>query len=180
MIDAVRVDAEPTMFLSSMFSAPARNFFNSETVEFDIVRGGREIAPVITSLDIAGHLNSVDQYTNKEFTPPIHKEIGTFNGFDMINRQAGQDPFTDPDFMANAMGKSVELIRKNSNKITRTNELQASQVLQTGICTLKDENNVDAFTIDYKPKSAHFPTAGTAWTNVSTAPFDRDWETCEA
>ena len=42
-------------------------------------------------------------------------------------------------------------------------ELQASQVLQTGTVTLLDENGVPLYTVDYKPKATHFPTAAVSW-----------------
>lgn len=48
-------------------------------------------------------------------------------------------------------------------KIRRAIELQASQVLQTGTVTLSDENGNALYTLDYKPKTTHFPTSGTTW-----------------
>ena len=177
MIEAVRQVATPTMFLSGMFQAPRRNFFNSQTVQFDIVRGNRSIAPVITNMAAGGHINSADQFTNKEFTPPVFKEVGHINGFDMINRMPGDTPFTDPRFQAAGISKATELIRINSDKIKRTNELQAAQILQTGTLTLKDEKNVDAFSIDFKPKSSHFFNAATAWATVASATPLLDLET---
>lgn len=53
--------------------------------------------------------------------------------------------------------------------IRRSNELQCSQVLQSGIVNLKDETGAFAYSIDYKPKASHFPTVGTAWSTIATA-----------
>ena len=39
----------------------------------------------------------------------------------------------------------------------------ASDVLQTGTLTIKDNNGVNVFVMDFSPKTSHFTTAGTPW-----------------
>jgi hypothetical protein len=56
-------------------------------------------------------------------------------------------------------------MRKIETKIRRSNELQASQVMQTGTVTLNDAAGNSIYNINYAPKATHFPTAGTAWSN---------------
>ena len=163
MITAYEQQAAPTLFLSGLFQSPPQNFHNSEEVEIDIVRSDEDISIVVQDLSTGYRWNSVDDFTNKAFKPPIHKEAVPLNSFDLLKRTAGQDPFQDPNFRANVVTRMFSGMQKISRKINRSIELQASQVLQTGIVTLKDSAGVNIYTIDYKPKATHFPTAGTAW-----------------
>lgn len=172
MVAAYSSQATPTRFLTSMFRSPRENFFNSESVEFDIEREDEDISIVITDLSVGARNNSADLYVNKKFIPPIMKEQGPLNAFDMIKRQPGQDPFQNPDFQRNGTRGAFRLFRKMENKIRRTIELQASQILTTGTITLTDENGVALYTVDFKPKSSHFTTVGTAWTGAADIPND--------
>lgn len=169
MIRAYNQMAAPTLFLSGMFQSPPENFHTSEEVEIDIVRSDEDISIVIQDLSTGHRMNSEDLYTNKGFKPPIHKEALPINSFDLIKRMPGQNPFESPDFRANVIGRMFNGMVKIERKIRRSIELQASQVLQTGIVTLTDINGTTLYTLDYKPKSTHFPTAGTSWATATGA-----------
>jgi len=173
LLRAYRQSAPPTRFLSGMFTSPPENFFDSEEVQIDIVRNEEDVSIAIRDLSVGYRNNSEDLYTNKAFKPPIHKEAGPLNAFDLLNRMPGQDPFTNPDFAANATVRSFAIFRKCDQKIRRAMELQASQVLQAGVVSLIDDTGAEVYGIDYKPKATHFPTVGTAWSNAATAtPLD--------
>lgn len=163
MIEAYRQSREPTMFLSQLFRAPERNFFDSEAVEIDIEREDEDIAIAIDDYGTGPRINSFDQYTNKRFIPPALDEGFYLNRFDLNKRQAEQNPFDNPDFMANVTAQYMRRSRMLERKIRRTIELQAAQVLTTGKIDLKDSAGNTVYTIDYKPKASHFPTAGTPW-----------------
>ena len=166
MLSAYIQMAQPTLFLSGLFQSPPENFHTTEEVEIDIVRSDEDISIVIQDLSTGYRMNSEDLYTNKGFKPPIHKEALPINSFDLIKRMPGQDPFQSPDFRANVILRLFNGMTKVERKIRRSIELQASQVLQTGIVTLKNSNGVALYTLDYKPKATHFPTAGTTWGQV--------------
>ncbi len=169
MLKAFEQNADPTMFLSGMFQSPPSNFYDSESVEIDIIRSEEDISIAIQDLSTGARLNSEDIYTNKEFKAPIHREAGNINAHNLLKRMPGQDPFAAVDFQANAIGRGMRLGRKLQRKILRAIEEQASQVMTTGSVTLIDENGVAVYTIDYKPKASHFPTAANAWnTGTST------------
>ena len=163
MIEAYNSQASPTRFLTSLFRSPAENFHNSEAVEIDISRSDEEVSIVITDLSTGYQYNSADLYTNKKFIPAIHKEAAPLNAFDLIKREAGQNPFMTPNFQRNATIRAREVFRKMEDKIRRAIELQASQVLTTGQLDLKDASGNTVYAVDFKPKAAQFPTAGTAW-----------------
>ena len=170
MINAYIQKAAPTLFLSGMFLSPPENFHSSEEVEIDIVRDDEDISIVIQDLSTGYRMNSDDLYTNKSFKPPIHKEAFPINAFQLIQRMPGQNPFESPDFRANMITKIMGNMIKLEAKIRRSMELQASQVLQTGVVTLTDSNGVELYTLDYKPKATHFPTSSTAWGQVGADP----------
>lgn len=163
--------APPTLFLSGLFQSPPENFHTSEEVEIDIIRSDEDISIVIQDLSTGYRMNSEDLYTNKGFKPPIHKEALPINSFDLIKRMPGQDPFQSPDFRASIILRMFNGMTKIERKIRRSIELQASQVLQTGIVTLTDNTGAALYTLDYKPKATHFPTAGTTWGQVGADPL---------
>ena len=156
MISAYVQMASPLMFLSGLFQSPAQNFHTSEEVEIDIVRSDEDVSIVIQDLSTGYRMNSDDIYTNKAFKPPIHKEAIPINSFDLIKRMPGENPFEAPDFRANVITRMFNGMVKVERKIRRAVELQASQVLQTGIVTLTDSNGTALYTLDYKPKATHF------------------------
>ena len=167
MISLYEQEASPTMFLSGFFQTPARNFHTTEEVEIDIRRSGEDVATVITDLSTGGNVNEMSGYTNKNFKPPIYQEEGALNSFDLIKRQAGDNPFQNPDFQANATLAAFSQIRKLDDMVRRAVELQASQVLQTGTLTLLNKAGAAAYSLDYKPKATHFPTVPASWSGAS-------------
>lgn len=167
MLSMYEQNRRPSRFLSTLFRSPRENFHNTEAVEIDIQRDDEEVAVAVTSLKAGYNFNKRELYTNKRFIPPIFKEGININNQDMINRQAGVDPFQDPNYVAHALKIFASGMALVEDKINRAVELQASQVLQTGTATLKDENGNSVYTIDYSPKATHFPTASPVWNGVS-------------
>jgi len=167
MLKAYMQMGTPTLFLSSFFQSPMENFHTSEEVEIDIERSDEDVAIAIQDLSTGYRMNSEDLYTNKGFKPPIYKEALPINSFDLIKRIPGQDPFQSPDFRANVMLRMFKGMVKVERKIRRSLELQASQVLQTGVVTLTDSAGLAVYDLDYKPKASHFPTSGVSWATAT-------------
>ena len=163
MISAYNQMAAPTLFLAGFFQSPAINFHTSEEVEIDIVRSDEDIAIVVQDLSTGHRMNSTDLFTNKKFKPPIFKEAVPINSFDLIKREPGKNPFEAPNFRANVVARMFQGMTKIESKIRRSLELQASQILQTGVVTLSDETGTALYTLDYSPKTSHFPTAAISW-----------------
>lgn len=155
--------APAAMFLSGFFQSPPSNYHNSETVEIDIQRDGEEVAIAITDLSTGRRYNENSEYSNKEYKPPAYDEELVLNSFDMLKREPGSDPFEDPDYQAVAILRAFRGFTKLQNKIRRAIELQASQVLQTGVMTCIDAGGNAITTINFQPKDAHFDTVGTSW-----------------
>lgn len=173
MISVYNQMAGVTLFLSGMFQSPQENFYSSEEVEIDIIRSDEEVSIVVQDLSTGYRMNSDELYTNKGFKPPINKEAIAINSYDLLKREAGANPFESPNFRVSIISRIFKGIRKIEDKIRRSLELQASQILQTGILTLIDSNGVALYTLDFKPKATHFPTVGTAWSVTATCtPID--------
>jgi hypothetical protein len=163
LLDMYLEEASVPLFLSGFFRSPAQNFHTTEEVEMDIDRDLEDVAIVITSLTHGPRENEGSIYTNKRFKPPIFDEMGGINSFDMIQRQAGQSPFANPDYAANATRAAFSIFRKLENKIRRAVEQMAAQVLQTGKLTLTNAASVPLYAIDFQPKATHFPFASAVW-----------------
>lgn len=172
IIGAYNVMSAPRqMFFSGMFQTPPNNFHTSEKVRIDITRNGQDVAIVVQDLSTDYRYNAVDGYTAKEFTPPVFKEAFPVNSVDLMKSHAGQNPFESPDFRANLIMEFFSGMKKVDGKIRRAMELQASQVLQTGKVTLRDEAGNELYELDYQAGADHFPTAGTAWDAVGADPL---------
>ncbi len=163
-LSAYREMRDADMFLSGFFTVRPENISDTEKVAIDIVRGTEDISPVVNVLEGPTY-NTDDLFTTKEFTPPNIQEGMPFDVRELLKRAAGQTEYeaTDTGFMAALLSRIMSGMNKLENKIRRNRELQASQILQTGILTLKDKDGNDVYTVDYKPKATHFTTAGTAW-----------------
>jgi hypothetical protein len=154
--------APEPQFLSGFFQTPPENFYTSQTVEIDIVRDGEDVAVAITDLATGGRYNANSTGSNKEFTPPVFKEIGSLNGFQLMSREPGDNPYESRPWAAKAMLRIGTLTGKMQGKIRRAIELMCSQIFQTGTVTLVNEAGVAVFTLDFQAKNAHFVTT-TPW-----------------
>lgn len=163
MVSMYLEEASAPMFLSGFFRSPPENFHTTEEVEMDIQRDDEQVAIAITDLTQGPRKNESTRYTSKTFKPPIFDEETAVSAFEMIKRQAGQNPFTDPQFAANAVRQAFVAFRKLELKIRRAIELMAAQVLQTGVLTLKNEAGVTLYTIDFQAKATHMKTVTTTW-----------------
>ena len=172
MIALYMEEAEAPRFLSGFFQSPPRNFHTTEEVTIDVIRDDEDVAIVIQDLSAGPRKNESSRYTNKGFIPPIFDEEGVLTAFDLIKRQPGQDPFQDPNYLANAAEEAFRIFRKLESKIRRAIELMASQVLTTGTLTLIDASGTALYTLDFSAKSSHFPTAGTAWGSSGYVPLE--------
>ena len=160
----------PTGFLSRMFTIKPGGIYNGTKVAIDIERYGEEVAIAIKKCT-GPNLNDFDIFTTKEFEPPAYGEAFPLDVCDLLNRMAGVDPFTAA-YQEYSLAVSAKMARGFTligGKIDRAVELQASQILQTGILTLTDGAGATVYTLDFKPKATHFPTTGTAWSTVATA-----------
>lgn len=162
----------PNGFLSRMFTIKPGGIYNGEKIAIDIQRFGEDVAIAIKKCT-GPNLNDFDEFTTKEFTPPAYGEAFPLNVCDLLNRMAGVDPFSAAfqDFASQMVAMMAQGFVLIDDKIKRAVELQASQILQTGILTLTDSAGNTVYTLDFKPKATHFPTVGTGWDQAAADPL---------
>ena len=150
-------------FFASFFTVRRDTIYNSDTIEIDIERDDEDVAAVLTDFKSGANISTFDQYTNKEFTPPSLGEGFELTANELTKRMPGDTPFDSVVYQANANALVMKKLPRIMNKIRRHIGVQASQVLQTGKLSLVDKDGNTVFTLDFKPKVTHFPTAGTVW-----------------
>lgn len=159
---------DKNMFLTSFFKTTPQDITSSEFVTLDIVRNTEDIAPVLTDISTGAIVVSEEVFTNKTIKPPAIALKEPFNVWDLLNRQAGQTEYENPAFQAVLAGKIQQSWKTMSDMIKRTIELQASQIMQTGVLTLYDAAGVARYSLDYFPKSTHIATAAVSWATATT------------
>lgn len=163
LIEAYMEEAPAPRFLSGFFQSPRQNFHNSEKVELDIIRDDEDVAVVVTSMSASGHLNEETLWSNKAFTPPVFKEEAVLDGFKLITRNPGENPYVSPDYQANGIQRAFRVFRKMDLKLLRARELMASQVLQTGTLTLNDADGNLKYSLDFGMKGTHIVASSPTW-----------------
>lgn len=164
MIEAFESSRGPDLALSSLFIVRPGNVTNAEKVIIDIERYGEDVSPVVTPLE-GPTRNTTDQFTTKEFIPPTLNEGSSIDVGQLLKRLPGMTEYqaSDVGWMSHMVKIMLRNMRLMGDKISRNVEWQASQILQTGILQLTDAAGVLKYEINFAPKAAHFPTAGTAW-----------------
>jgi hypothetical protein len=162
-------------FLSTFFRTRPSDIVDAESVKIDIMRKGRRLAPVISSMSGNGSRRKSSQYTNKQFTPPVVGERADFHNADLISKAFGKDEYSSSNvsYMMQLQDNIMNVMQEIEKEIYRTIEYQASQILtRAGGLSLYDENGVVAYTLDFQVKAAHFPTVSTSWSDANAAPDD--------
>lgn len=163
MLDAyIEQRQSPQLFLSSFFKTTPKSFHSSEHVEVDTRRSEPHIAVPVASVDSGARVVEATKYVNEKFTPPVYDLETKISAWSTKERQPGVDPFEDPDFRANARSEAFYNLSQLEEMLRRAVELQASQIFQTGVVTLKDKNGTTLFTLDYGCRPSHYVTT-TAW-----------------
>lgn len=167
----IQQNAAPTTFFAGMFQVRPENVHSSSKVEIDIQRGGEDVAIAVKRLADYRD-NSADNYTTKEFVPPIFKEKFILDSEDLMKGNPGETPYDNVDFRVRLSTRVARNAVKVVNKIARSIEWQGSQILQTGKVDLTDENGASQYALDFLPKSTHFATVSTVWSDAGATPLD--------
>lgn len=172
MVAVYRERRSPTRFLSGFFLVRPGNIFDGEKVVIDIVREDEEIAAVV-EVCTGPNFAAIDTFTTKEFTPPAFNEGAPFNCYDLLKRMPGTNEYdaTNVSWATQLIQRILQAARSAEDKIQRTIELQASQILTLGVLTLLNKAGDTKYIIDFKMKATHLPTAGTAWNAVGATPM---------
>lgn len=105
--------------------------FPSETVEFDMVKGGRELAPFVhPKLDAPVLANT--GFQTKEYKPALLSESTITTAEDLLTRAAGEHIYSGKTPASRAVGKVARDLQRLNEAITRREEWMAAKTIFTG------------------------------------------------
>ncbi len=164
---------QPNGFLTRQFTVKPGGIFKGEKITMDIQRFGEDVAVAIEKCT-GPNENDISVFSTKEFTPPSYGESFPLDVCELLNRMTGVDPYSAEgiQYGAQLSAKMAQGFALIDAKISRAVELQASQILQTGILTLTDGNGATVYTLSFLPKATHFPTVSNDWGQAGETPYD--------
>ncbi len=155
----------PTSFLRSFFVI---NETDTKELSIEVMRGSELVAvDVLRGTD--GNRNDFSRSSEKIFVPPYFREWFDATDLAFYDRLfAGADGMVDVQTLQGWLTTVAEKLRLLQDKIERAYEVQAAEVLLTGIVTLKNGIN-----IDYKRKAASLVDlgGGNYWDGAGTTPI---------
>lgn len=163
LVNKLEIKASPTLFLKSFFKTKTTS---AKNVSIEVKRHGEPIA-VDVKRTAGPNMNSWSKSTEKIWEPPFFNEGFTLNELDGYDRIFGEMQEVTEDNFAMVLGEAGDKIQLLKDKINRKYELMCAQVLQTGIVTLVNGDN-----IDFKRQAASKGVlgAGNWWTETSVDP----------
>jgi hypothetical protein len=136
------------------------------TLEVDVeVQRDNDLIAVDVVRFTEGNKNKFSRVTENKYIPPFFKE-----DYDFQRDQVYMNTVALGVGLENAQVNSVitrnafKNVEKNRNKVIRAIRKQQADVLQTGIVTMSNGDN-----IDYRRKAASMPTVSTLWSNAVAA-----------
>lgn len=165
LIDVYKERPRPTSFLRSFFTPKESN---TKQISIEVQRGTEKIA-VDVERGTEGNRNQFSKSSEKIFVPPYYREYFDATDLDFYDRLFTENGTVDAVTFGQWLETVVEKLAMLQDKIERAYELQASQVLQTGIVTLNAGIN-----IDFKRKAGSLVAnaAGNTWATDTVNPFE--------
>ncbi|MCK5680451.1 major capsid protein [bacterium] len=155
-----------TFLLQTFF--PGFQQFASKSVDIDIIKGKRRIAPFVSPV-LAGKVIDKRGFTTKTYTPPYVKPKFVTGAQEILNRAPGEIVYVGGQSQQNrAETKLGEEFAELDEMITRREEWMAAQELVTGSVSVVGDGINDV--IDFQRSADHTVTlTGTAlWTDAAS------------
>lgn len=169
MLRALEIQHTPKTFLLDTFF-PEVDFSQTKTVEIDVMKGKRKLAPFVNPLH-QGVISERTRYSVREIAPPYIKVKRSTDAADLVERELGENPFSGRSPMQRAASILNRDLRELTEEIVRREEWMAAQLLFGGQMTLVGEG-YDAVVIDMQMDAENIFTTGelvATWDNLSTA-----------
>jgi len=129
----------PTGFLRSFFQTKESN---TKQISIEVQRGTEKIA-VDVERGTEGNRNQFSKSSEKIFVPPFYHEYFDAVELDFYDRLFTQDGTVDEVTFNQWLDTVVEKLGMLQDKIERAYEVQCKQVLEDGIVTLTNGDNID-------------------------------------
>lgn len=151
MMEAVEELHTPSTFLLQTFFARSETF-DTETVDVDIVKQGRTLAPFV-SPRLQGKVRADQGFTTKTFKPAYIKEKIPTTADKLLKRSPGQHPYSGETPAERAAQRLGRELSDMNDSITRREEWMAAKALTTGQVPVKGDG-ID-FVVDFAMESSH-------------------------
>ncbi|MFT0212838.1 major capsid protein [Pseudomonas sp. F1_0610] len=175
MLEAVeQMHAPSTFLLRAFFNGSAT--FPTKTVDIDIVKGGRKLAPFINP-QVSGGAEKRDGYKSSTYTPPYVKPKFVTTADQFFKRQAGQNPYATVSAAERAAQQLGKDLAELNNRITNREEWMAAKALTTGKIMVEGEGVKDE--IDFlMPAENKIVLATKQWGSKDANPIEnlRKWK----
>ena len=160
-------------FLRDEYFSEEKKYWTDEVV-IETKKNGIPVLPIVTE-------NSEGTLMTNSVVKRQTLIIPRMNPFHIINsdeiykdREAGENPNEEPDVEAKIDKKISEKLVLQEKALSRSEELQAAQILFKGITNLvgfDDLGNKKSYMVDYGITNKTVLTSGNGWTNPSVNPF---------
>lgn len=177
MLEAIEQMQPARRFLmNTFFNGANPQTFGTKTVDIDIVKGQRKMAPFVHPR-LPGSLRTRDGYKSSTYQPPYVQPKMETNAEQILKRSAGDNPYaakTPLERAGNQLGKDMMDL---DTEITRREEWMCAQALTTGQIRVVGDGVDD--TIDFLMPADHKITLSTdKWGTSSGDPLGnlRAWK----
>lgn len=149
-----------------------RSFFKSQTeptkeISIEVERMGEKVAVDVVR-GTEGNRNQFSKSTEKIFVPPYYREYFDATELDLYDRVLGSQGNAQIPLFEALLNKVSDKLGLLRDKIDRAIELQAVNVLDTGILTLNTGG-----TINFQRRAISIVSkSGSAWSTGSNNPFN--------
>lgn len=164
-VEMFKKKGKPSKFMTDFFKD--RGATTQEKIQIDIVRGEERVAIDVLPGSGPNGSKKLQPYTSKEYLTPAYDESYTMTAGEIKTRLAGQNAFQKADINARVSQFFRDAMVDGQDRIDRSVELQAVEILTTGLLTFE---NTDS--LDFKAKAAHFTDVTTVWSNVAAKAID--------
>ena len=140
-------------FLRDLFFSSDTVNHDTDTVDIDVIKGQRRLAPYVSPLMEGSKVERVGYYTNTVKLPYLKPKM-ELNAKHLLKREPGNtvygDNMTPLARAANFLGQDL---RELNDMIDRREEYQAAEALNAGTVTVSGEGQ--SFTVDFLMSSSH-------------------------
>lgn len=118
-----------TFFRDTLFKN--RRTFNTKSIDVDFKKGGRALAPFVHP-KVGGRTIPNSGYQTKSYTPPLIAPNKITTVDDLLERAAGENPYSGRTPAERAVEKLAEDLRELNEMIVRREEWMAATAIFTG------------------------------------------------
>lgn len=177
MLEAVeQMPSARRFLLNTFFNGGSPVTFATKTVDIDIIKGKRNMAPFVHPR-LPGSLSLRDGYTTTSYMPPYIQPKRETTAELVLKRAAGDNPFSSRTPLERAGQLLGKDLRDLDDEITRREEWMCAQALTTGKVRVIGEGVDD--TIDFLMANDHRITLGSGqWGGDDSDPIGnlRSWK----